>query len=163
MLMFFSFFIDGFAYAGEALAGKYFGARQKSKLIEVVKLLFLWGIGMALIFTFIYGTGINFILRLLTSQQEVIAQAQPYIIWVIFIPLASFSSFIWDGIYIGTTASAAMRNILLVSAFLVFIPVYYFLSPHWENHALWLAMIFFMLSRGVFQTLFFKKHIIMHQ
>lgn len=163
MLMFFSFFIDGFAYAGEALAGKYFGAKQKKKLKQVVKQLFIWGIGMALLFTLIYATGIDFILRLLTSQQDILDRAQPYIIWVLFIPLASFSSFIWDGIYIGTTASEAMRNTLLVSAFFVFAPVYYLLSPVWGNHALWLAMILFMLSRGVFQTLFFKRHIIMRQ
>ena len=163
MLMFFSFFIDGFAYAGEALSGKYFGAKQKKKLKQVVKQLFIWGIGMALLFTLIYATGIDFILRLLTSQQDILDRAQPYVIWVLFIPLASFSSFIWDGIYIGTTASSAMRNTLLVSAFFVFAPVYYLLSPVWGNHALWLAMILFMLSRGIFQTLFFKRHIIMRQ
>lgn len=159
MLLFFSFFIDGFAFAGEALVGKFFGARQKSSLKKVVKLLFLWGVGLALVFTLIYMAGMNTILQLLTSQQDVIESARPFLFWVILIPLASFSSFIWDGIYIGATASAAMRNTLLGATFLVFAPVYYFLNPHWENHALWLAMVLFMFARGAIQTFLFKRSV----
>ncbi len=160
LLLFFSFFIDGFAYAGEALVGKFFGARQSAKMTKAVKLLFLWGTGLAVGFTLVYLTGINTILRLLTSQQELIQQAQPYIIWVILIPLASFSSFIWDGIYIGATASAAMRNTLLGATFLVFAPVYFLLNPFWENHTLWLAMVLFMLARGGIQTFLYKRAVI---
>ncbi len=160
LLMFFSFFIDGFAFAGEAMVGKFIGAREPQNLKKVVKLLFIWGVGLALIFTIIYTPGVNLILKLLTTQTDVIQSAQPFLFWVILIPLASFSSFIWDGIYIGATASKAMRNTLLVSAFFVFAPVYYFLNPVWENHALWLGMILFMLSRGVIQTFLYKSAII---
>jgi MATE family multidrug resistance protein len=159
MLLFFSFFIDGFAFAGEALVGKFFGARQKSKLKKVVKLLFLWGTGLAIVFTLIYFFGMNFILKLLTSQNNLINDAQPFIIWVVLIPLASFSSFIWDGVFIGATASAAMRNTLFGATFLVFIPVYYFLNPLWENHALWLAMVLFMFARGAIQTFLFRRSV----
>lgn len=159
LLLFFSFFIDGFAFAGEALVGKYVGARKPLKLKKAVKYLFYWGAGLALVFTLIYLGGVNFILKLLTSQPGVIEAAQPFLFWVALIPLASFASFIWDGIYIGATASKAMRNALLGSTFLVFAPVYYFLNPVWENHALWLGMILFMLARGVFQTFMYKKAI----
>jgi MATE family multidrug resistance protein len=159
MLLFFSFFIDGFAFAGEALVGKFFGARQKSALKKVVKLLFVWGTGLAIGFTLIYLFGMNFILKMLTSQDTLIKNAQPYIFWVVLIPLASFSSFIWDGIYIGATASAAMRNTLLGATLLVFAPVYYFLNPVWENHALWLAMVLFMFARGIIQTFLFKTSV----
>ena len=160
MLLFFSFFIDGFAFAGEALVGKFVGAREFSQLKKVVRLLFIWGSGLALLFVFIYFSGMNLILRLLTSQPDVISTAQPFIIWVIFIPLASFSSFIWDGIYIGATASKAMRNALLASAFLVFAPAYYLLHPVWGNHALWLAMSLFMFARGAIQTFLYPKAIL---
>ena len=159
LLLFFSFFIDGFAFAGEALVGKFIGAQKKSELQKVIKLLFVWGTGLALGFTLIYSLGIHSILNLLTSQQDLIKQAQPFIIWVILIPLASFSSFIWDGIYIGATASAAMRNTLIGATILVFAPVYYFLNPHWENHALWLAMVLFMFARGAIQTLIFRRSV----
>lgn len=159
LLLFFSFFIDGFAFAGEALVGKYVGARKPLKLKKAVKYLFYWGTGLALVFTLIYLGGVNFILKLLTSQPGVIEAAQPFLFWVALIPVASFASFIWDGIYIGATASKAMRNALLGSTFLVFAPVYYFLNPVWENHALWLGMILFMLARGIFQTFMYKKAI----
>ena len=160
LLLFFSFFIDGFAFAGEALVGKYVGAKKIQSLKKVIKLLFYWGVSLAILFTIAYLPGVNFILKLLTSQTNIIASAQPYLIWVILVPLASFASFIWDGIYIGATASKAMRNTLLISAFFVFTPVYFFLNHMLGNHALWLAMLLFMFSRGVIQTIIYKKAIL---
>lgn len=160
LLLFFSFFIDGFAFAGEALVGKFVGAKELSKLKRIVKLLFYWGLGLALAFTILYLPGVNFILKLLTSQSSVIESAQPFLIWVILVPIASFASFIWDGIYIGATASRAMRNTLLGSALLVFAPTYYFLYPSLGNHALWIGMLLFMFSRGVFQTFYYRKAIL---
>lgn len=161
LLLFFSFFIDGFAFAGEALVGKYVGAKKPVQLKKAVKYLFYWGVGLAFAFTLVYFGGVNFILKLLTSQHDVIVAAQPFLFWVVLIPVVSFASFIWDGIYIGATASKAMRNALLGSTFLVFAPVYYFLNPVWENHALWLGMILFMFARGVFQTILYKKAILL--
>lgn len=159
-LLFFSFFIDGFAFAGEALVGKFVGAHQPAQLKKAVRMLFIWGTGLAIAFTLVYLPGINLGLKLLTSQPDVIQHARPYIIWVVIIPLASFGSFIWDGIYIGATASKAMRNALLASAFLVFAPIYFFLNPILGNHALWLGMVLFMFSRGLFQTFLYKKSIL---
>ncbi|WP_320113394.1 MATE family efflux transporter [Draconibacterium orientale] len=159
-LMFFSFFIDGFAFAGEALVGKFIGAKQIENLKKVVKLLLFWGLGLALTFTLLYLSGTNFILKLLTSQKDVIETAQQFLIWVVLIPFASVNSFIWDGIYIGATASRPMRNSLLGSTFLIFAPVYYFLNPIWNNHALWLGMLLFMFSRGVILWLLYKKTIL---
>jgi MATE family multidrug resistance protein len=68
-------------------------------------------------------------------------------------------AFIWDGIYIGATASASMRNALLISTFLVFLPAYYLLEPAYGNHGLWMAMMLFMISRGLLLTVFAKKNI----
>ena len=160
LLLFFSFFIDGFAYAGEALVGKYIGSKNIIKLRKVVKLLFYWGFGLALIFTLLYLPGINFILKLLTSQADVIKGTQEFIPWVVLVPFASFASFVWDGIYIGATASKAMRNTLLISTFIVFAPVYYFLNPVLGNHSLWLGMLLFMFVRGVIQTAIYKSAIL---
>jgi len=160
LLLFFSFFIDGFAFAGEALVGKFVGAKQPENLKKVIKLLFYWGTGLAIIFTLLYLPGVNFILKILTSQHEVINAAQPFLFWVILVPAASFASFIWDGIYIGATASKAMRNALIGATFLVFVPVYYLLNPLWGNHSLWLGMILFMLSRGLIQTFIYRQAIL---
>ena len=160
LLLFFSFFIDGFAYAGEALVGKYVGSHKPKNLKRVVKLLFWWGLGLALAFTLIYLPGTNLILKLLTTQNDVIESARPFIPWVVLVPLASFASFIWDGIYIGATASKAMRNTLLIATFLCFAPAYYFLNPVLGNHALWLGMLLFMFMRGAVQTVLYKRAIL---
>lgn len=160
LLFFFSFFIDGFAYAGEALVGRFIGAGEKNNLVKVVRMLFKWGTALAVIFTLIYFAGAKTIVGLLTSQQDVVQGTQPYLLWISLIPLASFASFVWDGIYIGATASAAMRNALLGATLLVFAPVWFFLHPLWGNHALWLAMVLFMLARGAIQTLLYNRAIL---
>lgn len=159
-LLFFSFFIDGFAYAGEALVGRCVGARSISEIKKVVRLLFYWGTGLAIAFSIIYLPGVKPFLHLLTSQDDVIRNAIPYLPWIFVLPLASFASFIWDGIYIGATSSKAMRNTLLISTFLVFAPAYYILNPIWGNHALWLSIILFSLARGIFQTIWYKSAIL---
>jgi multidrug resistance protein, MATE family len=160
LLLFFSFFIDGFAFAGEAIVGKYVGAREPANLNKAVKILFSWGATLAVLFTILFLFGTNLILNLLTSQEVVIQNAQPYLFWVVLIPLSNFASFVWDGVYIGATASKAMRNTLLISTLFVFLPVYYFLNSSLGNHALWLGMILFMLSRGLIQTILYKSAVL---
>lgn len=149
----FSYFLDGFAYAAEALAGKYYGAGDMDKLKRIVKKLFIWGFAIALFFTSLYIGGNSWILQLLTDQEEIITRAAPYLFWVACIPLVTFSAFLWDGIYIGVTASGPMRNAMLLSALLVYFPSWYFLFPLMGNHGLWLALMLFMLARSL--SLFF--------
>jgi multidrug resistance protein, MATE family len=159
-LFLFSFFIDGFAFAGEALTGKYIGRNDFGSLKKLIRLLFLWGAVLALSYSILYLFGNKLILRILTNNKELIEQSTAYLVWVILIPVASFASFIWDGIYIGATASKAMRNTMLAATILVFAPAYYFLNNTIDNHALWLAMSLFMLGRGVFQTIISKRSIL---
>ena len=156
-LMFFSYLIDGFAYAGEALVGKSIGENSKQNLNSVVKKLFVWGAGVALLFSLIYIYGGEGILRLLTSEEDVIATSRPYMIWVWLIPVLSVSSFVWDGVYIGATASKAMRNTLISSTFLFFFPLYFLLNNHLGNPALWISLLAFMGSRGLVQTFLARK------
>lgn len=156
-LFLFSYFLDGFAYAAEAIIGRIGGSRNRSNLPKAVRRLFLWGGGFALLFSLSYLFFDHQILGFMTNQSLTIKAADDYYIWVLFIPLASFATFIWDGIYIGATASKAMRNTMLISAiafyFIPFFALYYWFG----NHALWLSMILFMLSRGVLQTAIAKK------
>ncbi|MCW0483428.1 MATE family efflux transporter [Gaoshiqia sediminis] len=156
-LLFFSFFIDGFAFAGEAMAGRYLGEKSKSQFYLLTRKLFLWGAALAVAFSFLFLFGNGLILRLLTNQTALIETAQHYQFWIILTPVLTFASFIWDGIYIGATASREMRNSMLGATLLVFVPAYYFLHESIGNHALWLAMMLFMLARGAFQTVLFPK------
>ncbi len=156
-LLFFAFFIDGFAYAGEALSGRYKGEQNRVLFLTVTRLLFYWGGLLAFSFSLIYLFANELILGLLTNQADLIETALDFRFWIVLTPIISFASFIWDGIYIGATASREMRNSMLGATLLVFLPSYFLLQPTWDTHALWLSMMFFMLSRGVFQSFLFPR------
>lgn len=152
----FSYIMDGFAYAGEALAGRYIGAADPNSLKRLIRLLFRWGIGFALLFTVLYGAGGEMFLRLLTNDSQVIAAAGSYFYWVLTIPIAGFSAFLWDGIYIGATQTRWMfRSMLTASA--GFFLTYYLLHPAMGNHALWAAFILYLSLRGVILQLLSKS------
>ena len=100
--------MDGFAFAGEALSGKCAGAGDYQALKKVIRNLFLWGSGVALTFTLFYMAGGKALMNLLTDEGSVIATASDYLPWAVFIPLAGLSAFIWDGVFIGLTATRYM-------------------------------------------------------
>ncbi len=154
--MFFSYLADGFAYASEALTGRYIGEKNQQKLNKSVRYIFKWGMGTGLFFTLIYAVAGNNIVGILTDNVRLINAIAPYMIWVTFVPLLSFAAFIWDGIYIGATASRLMRNTMLISTVGLFFPMYY-LTTSLGNHGLWLALITFMLGRGILQTIYSPK------
>lgn len=149
----FSYVMDGFAYAGEALVGKYKGANNTILLSRSIKYLFKWGFILTLFFlTFYLFAGKNF-LRVLTDKEYVIICSYDYFYWILFVPLVSFAGFLWDGIYIGATASKEMRNSMFIATFLFF-TLYFSLNSLMGNNALWLAFIVFLASRGILQTIF---------
>ncbi len=158
-LFVFSYLTDGFAYAGEALVGRYIGARNPAHLQKAIKLLFTWGLLISIPFSLTYFIAGDHMMLLLTDNVAIIEAASPYLFWIGLVPVITFAAFIWDGIYIGATASDSMRNALLISTFVVFLPAYYLLQPMLGNHGLWLAMMLFMISRGLLLTIFARKHI----
>ena len=155
----FSYFTDGFAYAGEALVGRFTGAHDMLQLRRTVKLLLIWSFAIALPFTLLYALFPDWFIGLISDQPEIATQAQPYHIYMILIPLITFAAFLWDGIYIGATAARAIRNTMLISAIGVFLPASLLLMPHFGNHGLWIAFLFFMVARGLSMTLMAKKSI----
>ncbi|MRT91400.1 MATE family efflux transporter [Ancylomarina sp. 16SWW S1-10-2] len=159
-LFIFSYLMDGFAYAAEALVGKFIGAKNRKNFLLTVRYLFIWGIGISLIFTLFYALCSNWILSMLTNNTKIISAASPYLKWVILLPILSFASFIYDGIYIGATASAYMRKTMMAATILIFAPVYWILKDILLNHGLWIAMLSFMFARGLFQAIYFKKAVL---
>ena len=147
----FSYIMDGFAYAGEALAGRYIGAKNQTALRNTVHHLFYWGLGLSLIFTILYAIGGKEFLGLLTNDTSVINASDTYFYWALIIPLAGFSAFLWDGVFIGATATRQMLYSMLVAS-ASFFGVYYAFHPLLGNHALWLAFLIYLSLRGVVQT-----------
>ena len=157
--IFFSYMLDGFANAAEALSGEAVGMNSRKTMIRYTKYLFAWGLLFSLLFTFTYTFFGNQILGLLTNNKEIIETAQPMMYWVIMMPLVSYGAFMWDGIFIGATASKAMRNTMILATLVVFIPLYYF-GPWDLINRLWIAFMAYMLARGLFLGLVFRSSIL---
>ena len=159
LYLFFSYFMDGFAYAGEALGGRAYGAQNKTTFHETLRRLWLWTLIVTTVYTLLYICCGEWIISILTDEPQVIEASQTYLWWVWFIPAAGCVAFIWDGIFIGITATRGM----LVSSFLsalLFFGVYEAVRGVIGNHGLWLAMVVYLLMRGVLQTIWYRLRII---
>lgn len=156
--LFFSFMLDGFANAAEALTGKYIGSKSRVLLKRAIGKNMVFGLLFSIIFSLIYGFFGENLVMLLTNNQQVINDSKDLIFWVIMMPLASFAAFIFDGVFIGATASSALRNGMAISVILVFIPLYYF-TPLPEIMRLWIAFLSFMAARGITLWLMLQKSV----
>ena len=155
LFLLFSYMMDGVAFAGEALVGRYVGARDLQHVHLCVKRLFVWGAAWALLFTLVYFLGGEGILDLLSDDAGVRSAAHEYFVWALTIPLAGFAAFAWDGVYIGATLTRRLL-VSMAGACATFFLLYYLLVPVMHNHGLWLAFIAYLAMRGILQTLLFK-------
>lgn len=151
LYLLFSYFMDGFAYAGEALGGRYWGAGNMTGYHDVVRRLFGWGVVTTAIFTLTYVMGGMSFLQLLTDEPGVVEASRNYVWWAWLVPMAGVAAFVWDGIFIGTTRTRGMLLSSLIAAVLFFLVVW-LLLPVMGNHALWLAMVLYLATRGMVQT-----------
>lgn len=147
----FSFFMDGFAFAGEALTGKYIGRNDYKALHSGIMALCKWGIGIAALFTLLYIAGGDLLLHLLSDDCDVVEMAGDYMKWVFTIPAVGFLAFTWDGIFVGATATRAML-VSMICATVVFFTIYMLLFPSMGNDGLWIAFLAYLLTRGLVLT-----------
>ena len=152
----FSYFMDGFAYAAEALSGKYYGARNMGAFREVVRSTMGFGAVVAVGFTLLYIVGGENFLSLLTSDKQVIAASGEYFWWAVLIPLSGMSAFVFDGIFVGITQSKSMLCSTTVAS-ASFFGLFFGLHPFLGNHALWLAFILYLLLRGIVLFVIYRK------
>jgi MATE family multidrug resistance protein len=148
--------MDGFAYASESLCGKYYGAKDSKNLRKSVKYILSWGLGISLVFMVLYFFFGENILRLLTDKEHIILAAKDYMGFVLLIPLTGFVAFLYDGILIGMTKSAIMRNAIFIATALFFV-FFFTLSPFFANSALWIAFITYLLGRSVLMAVFSRN------
>ena len=153
----FSFFMDGFGFAGEAMAGKYIGAKDYCNLRKSVNWLCIWGGAIALLFTLIYAFGGTLILQLLSNDTNVTVTAKEYLAWVISVPAIGFLAFTWDGIFIGATATRAMLLSILLAS-IAFFTVYFSTYHILQNHGLWLAFVCYLFTRAAVLTLIGRRY-----
>lgn len=156
LYLLFSYFMDGFAYAGEAICGHYYGAGNNAAVRATVRRLFLWGAVVVAVFTAVYALGGEGFLHLLTDDNTVIAASGEYFPWALAVPLAGVAAFVWDGVFIGLTATRGMLVSSVIAA-VAFFSTYFLLQPSLGNHALWLAQIVYLSMRGIIQSVIFRR------
>jgi MATE family multidrug resistance protein len=161
LLMIFSYFTDGFAYAGEALTGRYIGAKDAPMVRQTVRWTFVWSMGIAVIFMGIYHFAGVPMLKMMTSDMTVVTAARDFLPWLLLMPVIGCAAFTWDGIYIGATASKAIRNSMLwavVAFFAVWAAGLAFpdLSAEGSMHVLMGAYFAHLLARTVYLTVRYK-------
>ena len=167
LLMIFSYFTDGFAYAGEALTGRYIGAKDGDMLRQTVKWTFVWSMGVAFLFMLIYGFAGTPMLKMMTSDAAVVSASGEYLPWLLLMPVVGCAAFTWDGIYIGATASKAIRNSMLwaVVAFVFVWSAGSLVLDHAGNmqassmyiHVLMAAYFAHLLARTVYLTVRYRR------
>lgn len=169
LLMIFSYFTDGFAYAGEALTGRFIGAKDHAMLRESIKWTFIWSMSIALIFIGIYYFAGVPLLHLMTSDSVVVEASHEYLPWLLLMPIAGCAAFTWDGIYIGAAASRQMRNSMLwavvafVLAWSAGILILQHVAPASERygyiamHILMAAYFAHLLARTLYLTIKYRK------
>lgn len=152
-----SYAIDGFAFAAESMIGKYKGAQDMPNLKRTTRQIFFWAFlfGGVIMLTFVV-LGER-MLHLFTNQIALIEGAKPYLIWIIIAPVVNVTAYIWDGIFLGATASKALRNSVIVST-LIYLSAIYLLMPY-GNHGLWTALTILLFARGVSLTILAPKYL----
>ena len=167
MLMIFSYFTDGFAYAGEALTGRFIGARDSVLMRRSVRYTFVWSMGIGLLFVGVYAVAGMPMLRSLTDDSLVVGACRQFLPWLLLMPPLGCAAFFWDGIFLGATASRGMRN-AMGGAAAAFFAVWFIgraLLPDIQNlaaglHLLLGAYFAHLAFRAIYLTLRYKPDIL---
>ncbi len=159
LFYFMSYAVDGFAYASESLVGKYLGAQSLESIKKVVRKCLIYGLAFAGIFAVGFITSGTSLLKLMTTNLELIAEAELFMPLLSLVSLSGALAFIWDGIFSGATAVKELRDSMVVSVFTFFI-VFYLTRTVMPQASIWIAMIAFMLARSLFQILLYKTRIL---
>lgn len=156
LFMLFSYFIDGFAYAGEALVGRFIGEKQMNSVTNAIRILFIWAMGIGGVFSVLYAVAGEPCIRLLTNDLSVIDGAAPYMGWLIAMPIVSALAFLWDGIFVGATAGKEIRNGMIFAA-IAFV-FGYGLTYQWCGvQALYIGYFSHLVARMVYMTFKWKS------
>lgn len=140
--------LDGIAFAVEALVGEAAGAKDSRLVVRQTQRGLVWSSVFAVVYSLVFWLGGDRIIHLLTDLPALQREALTYLPFMVALPLLAHWCFLFDGVFVGLTRSAAMRNTMVISALVVFFPVWW-LTQNLGNVALWYALLAFLLARGV--------------
>ena len=177
LFMLVSYFVDGFAYAGEALVGKYIGEAKSQPLpnspqgvqypiggtpsnshniSSLVRLLFLWSLGVGVVFTVIFALWYMPMYSMMTSDALVLSRLTDFTGWFVAMPIVSTLAFMWDGVYTGATAGKQIRNAMILAA-IGFVLGYVATAHWWGVHALFVGYFLHLAARVIYLTAAWKS------
>lgn len=148
--------LDGIAYSVEALIGQAKGQRNQPRMRMWFQACMVWSLFFAILYSLLFWLAGDHVIQLITNIPEVIETANLYLPWLIVLPLVAHWSYFFDGVFIGLSASKAMRNTMAWATLGVFIPVWWLTQPL-ENHGLWFALVCFMGARGIAQAIWIQR------
>lgn len=157
LFMLFSYFVDGFAYAGEALTGRFYGEKNENSLRVAVKILFAWTTGIGILFTLLYGIGGDWCIQIMTSDITIQNSAQPLLFWLFMMPILSCYAFMWDGIYIGAAAGKEIRDCMILAA-IGFVIGYLIFNHSLGVQAIYIGYFLHLVIRALYLSLQWKKY-----
>ena len=140
--------MDGFAFAAEALVGKALGAKNRLIFRRSAVMTSQWGFGSVVVMALAFYVFGNTIINVMTTAEDVRAVSYEYLPWMVLAPLVGAAAWMLDGIFIGATRTADMRNMMFIS-FCVYLIALAFLLPKYDNHGLWASLIIFSIARGL--------------
>lgn len=153
-----AFALDGFAHAAEALVGKAIGENNKEALKRSVILALRWSLIVAAAFGVFFWTFGPMLIAILTDLAELRGTTARYLPWLVVSPLIAVWSYLYDGVFVGATLAREMRDIMLISTFVVFVPAFFALK-FLGNHGLWLSFMIFLGARGLGMHLFYRRRL----
>jgi len=140
--------LDGFAFAAEALVGQAMGARARLVLRRSASMTGAWGGGVAIALAAVFALAGPALIDLMTTAETVRLAARGYLPWMVAVPIVGVAAWMLDGIFIGATRTADMRNMMLASA-AIYAAAVLALVPSYGNHGLWAALLIGFAARGV--------------
>lgn len=141
------YLLDGFAFAAEVLVGKAVGARDPARFRRAVAISSLWAVGLSILIAVAFAALGGIFIDMMTVNEEVRAAARLYLPWAALAPVVGIACFQLDGIYIGATRTAEMRNMMILSV-AIYLAAWWVLESAYGNHGLWAAVMVFFVARG---------------
>ena len=139
--------LDGFAFAAEALVGRYFGAGDRARLRRTVLMCGGWGLGTVAALAILFALAGGAVVDAMAADEGVREAARRYLPWMVAAPILGVAAWMLDGVFIGATRSRDMRDMMILS-FAVYVAALLVLLPPFGNHGLWAALMVSFVARG---------------
>ena len=148
--------LDGFAFAAEALVGGALGARSLNALRQAVVASTIWALVVSAGVALTYLVAGPLLIALMTDQPDIQSAAETYLVWIVIYPLLAIWCYQLDGIFIGATQTAEMRNAMILSLG-VFVVAILTLPDLFGNHGLWASLSILNIARTVTLGAYYRR------